>query len=40
MSADEILQKTGIESRRYTAKSIEEIALEAARAARLFDIDH
>jgi 3-oxoacyl-[acyl-carrier-protein] synthase-3 len=33
MSADEILQKTGIESRRYTAKSIEEIALEAAKAA-------
>src|SRR5450631_3974121 len=33
MSADEILAKTGIESRRYTAKSIEEIALEAAKAA-------
>jgi 3-oxoacyl-(acyl-carrier-protein) synthase III len=33
MSADEILQKTGIESRRYTAHSIEEIALQAAKAA-------
>jgi len=33
MSADEILQKTGIESRRYTSKSLEEIALEAAKAA-------
>ncbi len=33
MSADEILHKTGIESRRYTAKSIEEIALQAAKAA-------
>jgi 3-oxoacyl-[acyl-carrier-protein] synthase-3 len=33
MSADEILQKTGIESRRYTAKSLEEIALQAAKAA-------
>ena len=33
MTADEILQKTGIESRRYTAKSMEEIALEAATAA-------
>jgi len=33
MSADEILQKTGIESRRYTARSIEEIALQAAKAA-------
>jgi len=33
MSADEILAKTGIESRRYTARSLEEIALEAAKAA-------
>jgi len=33
MSADEILAKTGIESRRYTARSIEEIALQAAKAA-------
>ena len=33
MSADEILEKTGIESRRYTALSIEEIALQAAKAA-------
>src|SRR5664280_32989 len=33
MSADEILAKTGIESRCYTVKSIEEIALEAAKAA-------
>jgi 3-oxoacyl-[acyl-carrier-protein] synthase-3 len=33
MTADEILQKTGIEQRRYTSKSLEEIALEAARAA-------
>jgi 3-oxoacyl-(acyl-carrier-protein) synthase III len=33
MSADEILQKTGIEQRRYTEKSLEEIALQAARAA-------
>ncbi|MEP7193169.1 MAG: 3-oxoacyl-[acyl-carrier-protein] synthase III C-terminal domain-containing protein [Actinomycetota bacterium] len=33
MTADEILQKTGIESRRYTAQSMEEIALQAAKAA-------
>ncbi|HEX7538404.1 MAG TPA: 3-oxoacyl-[acyl-carrier-protein] synthase III C-terminal domain-containing protein [Dermatophilaceae bacterium] len=33
MTADEILQKTGIEQRRYTSKSLEEIALEAAKAA-------
>ncbi len=33
MSADEILAKTGIQSRRYTAQSIEEIALQAAKAA-------
>jgi 3-oxoacyl-[acyl-carrier-protein] synthase-3 len=33
MSADEILQKTGIEQRRYTSRSLEEIALEAAQAA-------
>ena len=33
MSADEILAKTGIQSRRYTARSIEEIALQAAKAA-------
>jgi 3-oxoacyl-(acyl-carrier-protein) synthase III len=33
MTADEILQKTGIEQRRYTEKSLEEIALQAARAA-------
>jgi 3-oxoacyl-(acyl-carrier-protein) synthase III len=33
MTADEILAKTGIESRRYTARSLEEIALEAAKAA-------
>ncbi len=33
MTADEILAKTGIESRRYTTKSLEEIALEAAKAA-------
>jgi 3-oxoacyl-(acyl-carrier-protein) synthase III len=33
MSGDEILRKTGIESRRYTSKSLEEIALEAAKAA-------
>ena len=33
MSADEILQKTGIESRRYTSHSIEEIALQAAERA-------
>jgi 3-oxoacyl-(acyl-carrier-protein) synthase III len=33
MSADEILAKTGIESRGYTSRSLEEIALEAAKAA-------
>src|SRR5664280_1628003 len=33
MSAAEILQKTGIESRRYTSHSLEEIALQAAKAA-------
>jgi 3-oxoacyl-[acyl-carrier-protein] synthase III len=33
MSADEILQKTGIEERRYTSRTLEEIALEAAQAA-------
>jgi 3-oxoacyl-(acyl-carrier-protein) synthase III len=33
MSASEILAKTGIQSRRYTSKSLEEIALEAAKAA-------
>ncbi|MEO8555832.1 MAG: 3-oxoacyl-[acyl-carrier-protein] synthase III C-terminal domain-containing protein [Actinomycetota bacterium] len=33
MSADEILAKTGIQSRRYTSHSIEEIALQAAKAA-------
>jgi 3-oxoacyl-(acyl-carrier-protein) synthase III len=33
MTADEILAKTGIESRRYTSQSMEELALEAARAA-------
>src|SRR5674476_947247 len=33
MSADEILANTGIESRRYTARSLEEIALQAAKAA-------
>jgi 3-oxoacyl-[acyl-carrier-protein] synthase III len=33
MSADEILEKTGIEQRRYTSHSLEEIALQAARAA-------
>ena len=33
MSADEILHKTGIESRRYTAHSLEEMALQAAKAA-------
>jgi 3-oxoacyl-[acyl-carrier-protein] synthase III len=33
MSADEILQKTGIESRRYTEHSLEEIALQAAKKA-------
>jgi len=33
MTADEILAKTGIEQRRYTSKSLEEIALQAAQAA-------
>ncbi|MGK2905164.1 MAG: 3-oxoacyl-[acyl-carrier-protein] synthase III C-terminal domain-containing protein [Desulfuromonadales bacterium] len=33
MSADEIAEKTGIERRRYTAHPLENIALEAARAA-------
>jgi len=33
MTAEEILQKTGIESRRYTSQSMEEIALQAAQAA-------
>ena len=33
MSAAEISEKTGIEQRRYTARSLEEISLEAARAA-------
>jgi 3-oxoacyl-[acyl-carrier-protein] synthase III len=33
MTADEILAKTGIESRRYTSHSIEEIALQAAQRA-------
>jgi 3-oxoacyl-(acyl-carrier-protein) synthase III len=33
MTADEILAKTGIESRRYTAKALEQMALEAAKAA-------
>ncbi len=33
MSAVEISEKTGIEQRRYTARSLEEISLEAARAA-------
>jgi len=33
MSADEILEKTGIEERRYTSRTLEEIALEAAQAA-------
>jgi len=33
MTADEILQKTGIEQRRYTSQSLEEIALQAAEAA-------
>ncbi len=33
MSADEITEKTGIERRRYTAEPMENIALEAARAA-------
>ena len=33
MSAEEISDKTGIESRRYTAHTIEEIALQAAKSA-------
>ena len=33
MTADEILDKTGIESRRYTSQSMEELALEAAKSA-------
>jgi len=33
MTADEIFDKTGIESRRYTAQSLEEIALQAAKSA-------
>jgi len=33
MTANEILDKTGIEQRRYTSHSLEEIALEAAQAA-------
>jgi 3-oxoacyl-[acyl-carrier-protein] synthase III len=33
MTADEIREKTGIEQRRYTSHSLEEIALQAARAA-------
>jgi 3-oxoacyl-[acyl-carrier-protein] synthase-3 len=33
MTAAEILAKTGIETRRYTARSLEEIALEAAKSA-------
>ncbi len=33
MSAEEITEKTGIERRRYTAEPLENIALEAARAA-------
>jgi 3-oxoacyl-[acyl-carrier-protein] synthase III len=33
MSADEILQKTGIQSRRYTSQSMEELALGAAKSA-------
>ncbi len=33
MTADEIRDKTGIEQRRYTSRSLEEIALQAARAA-------
>jgi 3-oxoacyl-[acyl-carrier-protein] synthase-3 len=33
MAADEILEKTGIEERRYTSYSLEEIALQAAQAA-------
>src|SRR5471030_138269 len=33
MTAEEILDKTGIESRRYTAQSMEELALQAAKSA-------
>ena len=33
MTADEILEKTGIEQRLYTSQSLEEIALQAAKAA-------
>ena len=33
MSADEIREKTGIEERRYSSRSLEEIALQAAQAA-------
>jgi len=33
MSADEIYDKTGIEQRRYTSRTLEEIALQAAEAA-------
>jgi 3-oxoacyl-[acyl-carrier-protein] synthase III len=33
MSADEITEKTGIESRVYTSRPLEDIALQAARAA-------
>jgi 3-oxoacyl-(acyl-carrier-protein) synthase III len=33
MSAEEILDKTGIAERRYTSRSLEEIALQAAQAA-------
>jgi 3-oxoacyl-[acyl-carrier-protein] synthase III len=33
MSSDEIFQKTGIEARRYTAHTMEELALKAARSA-------
>jgi 3-oxoacyl-[acyl-carrier-protein] synthase III len=36
MSADEIRDKTGIEQRRYTERALEDIALEAAKAA----LDH
>jgi 3-oxoacyl-[acyl-carrier-protein] synthase III len=33
MTANEILEKTGIEQRRYTSQSLEEIGLQAARSA-------
>lgn len=33
MTAEEIRQKTGIEERRYTTRALEDLALEAARAA-------